>query len=183
MERVLLHSCCAPCSAPVLEWMLGNGFSPVLFFFNPNIFPAGEYLRRKEECARYARSLEVEWIDGDADHARWLTGVAGLENEPERGARCARCFEIRLQATARLAGETGIPLFTTTLAGSRWKRFDQIVDAGRQAALQVGGGVRFWEKDWKKGGLTERRKALLQENGFYNQQYCGCEFSIKNRTP
>jgi predicted adenine nucleotide alpha hydrolase (AANH) superfamily ATPase len=162
--------------------MQGNGFLPVLFFFNPNIFPAGEYLRRKEECARYARALGLDFIDGDDDHGRWLAGVAGLENEPERGERCARCFRIRLDATARLAAETGIPLFTTTLTGSRWKRFDQIAEAGRRAAESIG-GVRFWDKDWKKEGLTERRAILLRENGFYNQQYCGCEFSLKNRTP
>jgi predicted adenine nucleotide alpha hydrolase (AANH) superfamily ATPase len=101
-----------------------------------------------------------------------------LEDEPERGERCARCFRIRAAATARLAAGMGIRLFTTTLAGSRWKNFEQIVEAGREAERSVE-GVRFWDRDWKKGGLTERRKILLQENGFYNQSYCGCEFSIK----
>jgi predicted adenine nucleotide alpha hydrolase (AANH) superfamily ATPase len=159
--------------------MAGNGFSPVLFFFNPNIFPAGEYIRRREECRCYAQSLGVEFVEGDDDHGRWLEQVAGLESEPERGERCVRCFRIRLTETARLAMRMDIPLFTTTLAGSRWKNFEQIVEAGRRAERSVEGG-RFWDRDWKKGGLTERRKILLQENGFYNQSYCGCEFSIKH---
>lgn len=177
MEKILLHSCCAPCSAPILEWMLDNGFSPTLFFFNPNIFPDEEYTKRKEECIRYAQQLGVDFIDGDYDHDCWLEKVAGMEDQPERGLRCGVCFGIRLDATARLAAEKGFSVFTTTLAGSRWKSFEQIVEAGNRAALTE--GIRFWDKDWKKGGLTERRKILLQENGFYNQQYCGCEFSIR----
>ena len=178
MEKILLHSCCAPCSAPILEWMLDNGCVPVLFFFNPNIFPDGEYLKRKDECLRYAEKLGVGFVDGDYDHARWLAEIAGLEDRPERGERCVCCFRIRMEATARLAAEQGFPVFTTTLTGSRWKSFDQIAAAGRQAASAVN-GVRFWDKDWKKGGLTERRKILLRENDFYNQQYCGCEFSFR----
>jgi predicted adenine nucleotide alpha hydrolase (AANH) superfamily ATPase len=158
--------------------MLNNEFVPTLFFFNPNIYPLEEYLKRKEECVRYAQSSGVELIDGDYEHDRWLEGIAGLEDQPERGSRCAECFSIRLKATALLASQRQISLFTTTLLGSRWKSYGQIVEAGHRAASVVE-GVRFWDKDWKKGGLTERRKVLLQEHGFYNQLYCGCEFSIR----
>lgn len=181
MEKVLLHCCCAPCSAPIIEWMLNNGIAPALFFFNPNIYPAGEYLIRKEECMKYALSQGLECIDGDYNHEYWLSKVAGLEDQPERGSRCVQCFKMRLEATAILASERGFSKITTTLAGSRWKSFAQIVEAGNGAAALVA-HVQFWAKDWKKGGLTERRKILLQENGFYNQSYCGCEFSIpKNK--
>ena len=178
MEKVLLHCCCAPCSAPILEWMLNNSLSPTLFFFNPNIFPNEEYIKRKTECIRYAQSLDVEFIDGDYEHDAWLRKIAGLEDQPERGLRCAQCFKIRLEATAMLAAEKGFSVFTTTLSGSRWKSFEQITDAGNWAASLIE-GVHFWDKDWKKGGLTERRSILLKENNFYNQQYCGCEFSVK----
>ena len=178
MNELLLHSCCAPCSAPILEWMLDNDISPTLFFFNPNIYPLDEYLRRKEECARYAEKLGVAFIDGDYDQEAWCAAVAGLEEQPERGERCSLCFRMRLRATALLASERKIRIFTSTLAGSRWKDFGQIVEAGNWAASQAD-GTEFWDKDWKKGGLTERRKALLHENGFYNQQYCGCRFSIR----
>ena len=104
--------------------------------------------------------------------------MAGLEDEPERGKGCLQCFKIRLLATAKLADERGFRLFTTTLASSRWKSLQQITEAGKWAAARFE-GLEFWEKNWRKGGLSERRKILLAENGFYNQQYCGCEFSFR----
>jgi len=158
--------------------MLNNEFTPTLFFFNPNIYPTEEYLKRKEECIRYAKQLGLDLIDGDYNHNHWLQCVKGLEDQPERGLRCLECFKMRLKATAQIALERNIPLFTTTLTGSRWKSYQQIVEAGNWAA-SFASGTEFWDKDWKKGGLTERRKILLQENEFYNQLYCGCEFSIR----
>ena len=178
MENLLLHTCCAPCSAAIIEWLLAEGIRPTLFYFNPNIYPQEEYLIRKEECNRYARKLGLKIIDGDYDHAGWLEQVAGLEEEPERSARCLQCFKIRLRATAILARERGFSRFATTLASSRWKSLEQIAEAGHWAAAPYE-EVEFWEKNWRKGGLSERRRALLVENGFYNQPYCGCEFSIR----
>ena len=87
MENVLLHSCCAPCSAAIVEWMLAQDIRPTLYYFNPNIFPQEEYEIRKSECSRYAQKLGLEIIDGDYDHTAWLSDVAGLEDEPERGKR------------------------------------------------------------------------------------------------
>ena len=182
MQTVLLHSCCAPCSAAIIEWMLVAGIRPVLFYFNPNIFPQTEYNIRKAELTRYALSQGVELIDGDDNHEYWLQHVAGLEHEAERGARCLLCFKMRLLATARLANERGFGQFATTLASSRWKSLEQIAQAGHWAAAQYD-GIEFLEKNWRKDGLNERRNELLRENGFYNQQYCGCEFSIKQRKP
>ena len=98
MENVLLHSCCAPCSAAIVEWMLAQDIRPTLYYFNPNIFPQEEYEIRKSECSRYAQKLGLEIIDGDYDHTAWLSDVAGLEDEPERGKRCLQCFKIRLLA-------------------------------------------------------------------------------------
>jgi predicted adenine nucleotide alpha hydrolase (AANH) superfamily ATPase len=179
MQTILLHSCCAPCSAAVIEWLLAANIRPALFFFNPNIYPKTEYDLRKAELARYALSQGVEVIEGDDDHENWLRHVAGLEHEPERGARCLQCFKMRMSATARLAYERGYGRFTATLASSRWKSLEQIAQAGHWAAAQYA-GVTFWDKNWRKDGLSERRNQLLKENGFYNQQYCGCEFSIKS---
>lgn len=175
MEKILLHTCCAPCSAAIIEWLLEEGILPTLFYFNPNIDPLAEYEIRKKECCRFAEKQGLEIIDGDYDHAAWLAQVAGLEGEPERGKRCLQCFKIRLSATAVLARERGFDRFATTLASSRWKSLEQIAEAGQEAAAFE--GVAFWEKNWRKGGLSERRRALLLENGFYNQDYCGCEFS------
>lgn len=179
METVLLHSCCAPCSAAVLEWMLSHDIRPVVFYFNPNIFPREEYEKRKEELNRHCAQLGVEVIDRDWDHSAWLDGVKGLEDEPERGKRCSVCFLMRLQAAARLAHERGIRRFTTTLASSRWKSIEQVTAAGQMAAAQYD-DVEYWDKNWRKDGLQDRRNALLKLHGFYNQTWCGCEFSYRD---
>ncbi len=179
IDRVLLHACCAPCSSAIVEWMLNNGVRPTIFYYNPNIFPLEEYEIRKQESKRHAESLGIRWIDGDYDHDGWLSGICGLEQEPERGRRCELCFTLRLTAAARKARELGIEWFTTTLASSRWKSLEQINRAGLVAEQSVP-GTRFWARNWRKGGLQERRNQLLKEYGFYNQQYCGCEFSMQN---
>ena len=118
VRQVVLHACCAPCSSAIMEWMLAHEVTPLVYYFNPNIFPLEEYEIRKKESKRHAESLGLKWIDGDYNHSAWRNAIEGLEGEPERGKRCLRCFEMRLVATARLAHEMGIRLFTTTLASS-----------------------------------------------------------------
>ena len=204
---VLLHTCCAPCSSAIIEAMMKVGITPIIYYCNPNIYPFEEYVIRKEECTRYAQSLGLEIIDADYDHENWLDAVKGMENEPERGGRCLRCFKLRLLRTAQYAKEHGIKVITTTLASSRWKSLEQINEAGLWACEQVSGsngaecpacpsgavdvnrqGVDtfpvictpvWWAYNWKKGGLQERRLQILKEYNFYNQQYCGCEFSMR----
>lgn len=178
-DRIVLHTCCAPCSSAIIECLLQHGVTPVVFYSNPNIWPREEYLIRKNECTRYAQSLGLEIVDDDYDHESWLSQMKGLENEPERGPRCLKCFRIRLLRTARFAALRGIGVVTTTLASSRWKSLDQINDAGTWACSQVE-GVDWWNQNWRKGGLQERRLAIIKAFGFYNQQYCGCEFSKGN---
>ena len=190
--EVLLHACCAPCSSAIVEWLLAHDVQPTIYYYNPNIWPREEYDIRKEESKRHAASLGIRWIDDDYDHASWLQHVCGLEHEPERGRRCEQCFTLRLTAAARKAQQLGIPYFATTLASSRWKSLEQINRAGLAAekivtslpSLREGSGVgspfpRFWAQNWRKGGLQDRRNELLKEYHFYNQQYCGCEFSIR----
>ena len=180
LTDVLLHACCAPCSSAIVEWMMANGVRPVIYYFNPNIWPREEYEIRKQESKRHAESLGLTWIDGDYNHEEWLHGVCGLENEPERGRRCERCFTLRLIAAAREAKKQGIKYFTTTLASSRWKSLEQIERAGHEAEQTVE-GTAFWAQNWRKGGLYERRNQLLKKYNFYNQQYCGCEFSTRDK--
>jgi len=202
--KVLLHSCCAPCSAAILEWMQANGYEPTIFFYNPNIYPMEEYLRRKDEITSYASALGIPVVDedslddvpaiiasGNSQHDRpspsslwlqrhdlWLEGAVSMAAEPERGSRCLYCFKFRLLRAAEYASRNGFTLLTTTLMSSRWKDINQIMEAGRWAASQCP-DVTFWDKNWRKGGLYERRNLLARQ--FYNQQYCGCEFSV--RTP
>jgi len=141
----------------------------------------------------------------DERHHLWRHEICGLENEPERGKRCEACFYYRLLATARKAQELGIGWFATTLASSRWKNLEQVNAAGMRAAEAVSDQqsvisnqqskaphasealwgpceVRFWAQNWRKDGLQDRRNALLKEYNFYNQQYCGCEFSFRPTT-
>ena len=181
VKDVLLHACCAPCSSAIVEWMMANQVRPVIYYFNPNIWPREEYEIRKQESKRHAESLGLTWIDGDYNHEEWRNGVCGLENEPERGRRCERCFTMRMIAAAREAKKQGLKYFTTTLASSRWKSLEQIERAGHEAELLVE-GTSFWAQNWRKGGLYERRNQLLKEYDFYNQQYCGCEFSIRDKS-
>lgn len=179
---VLLHTCCAPCSSAIIEAMMKDGITPVIYYCNPNIYPLEEYEIRKNECTRYARSLGLEIVDADYDHENWLDAVKGLEGEPERGGRCLRCFKIRLLRTARYAAQRGIRVITTTLASSRWKSLDQINEAGRWACQQMvppDGKVIWWDHNWRKNGLQERRLQIIKEYDFYNQLYCGCEFSMR----
>ena len=178
LDTVLLHACCAPCSSAIVEWLVAHEITPVIYYFNPNIYPQEEYETRKQESQRHAGSLGIRWIDGDYNHPAWREAVCGLENEPERGGRCAVCFRHRLLATARMAQEQGIHWFATTLASSRWKSLEQIDAAGQWAAAQVP-DTQFWAQNWRKGGLQQRRNELLRQYDFYNQQYCGCEFSMR----
>ena len=178
-RRVLLHSCCAPCSAAILEFLLQHGVQPTVFYSNSNIYPLAEYEHRRNEIRNYLSSLSVPFVEDNYSHDEWLDHVKGLENQPERGTRCLSCFAFRLSRAARYAKENGFSVIATTLASSRWKSITQIAEAGRMAEASVNNVVVFWDQNWRKGGLQDRRNALLQENGFYNQQYCGCEFSIR----
>ena len=186
---VLLHTCCAPCSSAIVEALMQNGITPIIYYCNPNIYPQEEYEIRKNECTRYAQALGLEIVDADYDHENWLEAVKGLEGEPERGGRCLKCFKLRLLRTAQYARSRGIKVITTTLASSRWKSLDQINEAGRWACstlsrpgiegVQADDSVIWWDQNWRKGGLQERRLQILKEYDFYNQLYCGCEFSMK----
>ena len=196
--KVLLHACCAPCSSAIVEWLLARRIEPVIYYYNPNIYPREEYELRKNESKRHAESLGITWTDDDRFrtgasqqscykemHDAWRHDICGLEDEPERGRRCEACFYHRLLATARKAQELGIPFFATTLASSRWKNLEQINAAGERAARTQNTDrstdrvqtVQFWAQNWRKDGLQERRNQLLKEYNFYNQLYCGCEFS------
>lgn len=174
-RRILLHCCCAPCSGAIVECMVANGLKPTIFFSNSNIFPEEEFAKRRAEIVRYAALFDLEVVDDLYEHDEWLKAVKGLENEPERGARCLQCFRFRLRKAAEYAGTHGFEVLTTTLASSRWKDLSQVDEAGIWACSSVE-GVIWWGKNWRKGGLQSRRNEIVREQGFYNQTFCGCEF-------
>jgi predicted adenine nucleotide alpha hydrolase (AANH) superfamily ATPase len=183
-SRVLLHCCCAPCSGAIVELLAAKGIEPVIFFSNSNITPLAEYEKRRAEVVRYAEKFGFEVVDDEYDHDQWLAAVKGLENEPERGARCLECFRFRLMRAARYAASRGLTVLTTTLASSRWKDLSQVDEAGlfacEAASRESGSEVLWWGQNWRKGGLQQRRGEIIREQAFYNQNYCGCEFSEKH---
>ena len=177
-KNIVVHCCCAPCSTAVLECLLFNKINPILFFFNTNIHPRKEYEKRRDELVHLCDLTGVEAVIGDYEPQKWFEAVKGLESCPERSARCEECFYMRLKATAYFAKERGINIFTTTLATSRWKNKQQVDAAGYRAQKECNGTL-YWDKDWRKGGLVERRYKLVKEIAFYNQRYCGCVFSLE----
>ena len=180
MEKVVLHTCCAPCASAIIEHLLNNNIEPVIYYCNPNIYPIEEYEKRKAEITKHAKELGLTIVDEDYNHEEWLCAVTGLEHEPERGKRCLECFKYRMHRTAQWAVENGYQTFTTTLASSRWKLQTQIDQAGFEAEKN-NPGSKYWDRNWRKGGLSERRSQLVKELRFYNQTYCGCEFSIRKQ--
>lgn len=183
--RLLIHSCCAPCSGAIIEALAEAyqeaGRDPAkelaIFWSNSNICSKEEYDKRKAEIIRYAREFGMDIIEDDYDHACWLAEVAkGREDSPERGPRCLECFSFRLSRAARYAAGHGFGTLTTSLASSRWKSLEQVDEAGRRACAQL---VNWWGRNWRKGGLQPRRNEIIKEQNFYNQTFCGCEFSIQ----
>lgn len=177
-QQVLLHVCCAPCATAAVE-RLQQDHDVVLFWHNPNIADAEEHQQRLDEFVRYANRVGLDFVVGPHDIDEWRQAVRGLEEEPEGGRRCAICFRVRLATVARAAQAAGIPLFTTTLTISPHKSLAQVCEAGDEAASAH--GSRFLPVDFKKKGGFERSAQLAEEHGLYRQDYCGCEFSKRER--
>lgn len=177
--RVLLHSCCAPCSGEVMEAIAAAGIDYTIFFYNPNIHPRKEYELRKEENIRFAEKTGVEFIDADYDTDNWFARARGLEWEPERGARCTMCFDMRFDRTALHAHEHGFPVITSCLGISRWKNMDQINGCGTRAAAKYP-GMAYWTFNWRKKGGAQRMLEISKREEFYQQEYCGCIYSLRD---
>ena len=177
--RVLLHSCCAPCSGAMIEEMHSAGIDVTVYFYNPNIHPRREYEIRKEENKRYAAKLGIPFVDADYDSDEWYRRAEGMEFAPERGARCTMCFDMRMERTAAYAREMGFTHFTTTNATSRWKDQDQVNDCGRRAASATD-GVEYIEYDWQTEEMNARKYKINADNSFYKQEYCGCSYSLRD---
>jgi len=178
-NKVLLHSCCAPCSGEVMEAMLASGIDYTIFFYNPNIHPEREYLLRKEENIRFADKHGVPFVDADYDKENWFARARGMEWEPERGIRCTMCFDMRFERTALYAYENGFPVMTSSLGISRWKDMNQINGCGRRAAARYE-GLTYWEYNWRKGGGSQRMIEISKREQFYQQEYCGCVYSLRD---
>jgi len=178
-RRVLLHSCCAPCVGEVMEAMIAAGIELTIFFYNPNIHPRREYELRKDENIRFARERGIAFIDADYDTDYWFARTRGMEWEPERGKRCTSCFDMRFERTALYAHEHGYPVFTSSLGISRWKNMEQINDCGERAAGRYD-NLAYWTYNWRKQGGSARMIEISKREQFYQQEYCGCVYSLRD---
>lgn len=174
-EKMLLLSCCAPCSCAVICDLAKKNIPFAVLFYNPNIAPFEEYQKRKEENKRLCDTLKVEFIELPYETEQWFEKTKGLEKEPERGRRCAACFELRLRRAARYAKENGFGKISSVLGVSRHKDFNQVTQIGRQIGEEE--NIPYLETNWRKGGLENLRHALIKEYQMYEQTYCGCPFS------
>lgn len=178
VPKLLLHSCCAPCSSYCLEY-LSDYFEITVFYYNPNIYPDEEYFHRAREqqafIERFPAKHPISFVEGDFDKERFFQSVKGLENEPERGARCNVCFELRLGEAASMARQMNMDYFTTTLSISPMKDAALLNDIGSKMEEKY--GVKYLHSDFKKKNGYKRSCELSQEYGMYRQDYCGCVFS------
>ncbi len=178
-NRLLLHSCCAPCAGEIMEAVAASDMETTVFFYNPNIHPIEEYEIRKRENKRFCDQLGFEFVDVDYDKENWFKRIKGLEDEPERGDRCTKCFDMRFERSALYAHENDFPLFTTTLGISRWKDLDQVNDSGLRAAKPYKNLI-FWDLNWRKKGGSSRMIEISKREEFYQQEYCGCVYSLRD---
>ncbi len=180
VPSLLLHSCCAPCSSYVLEY-LSAYFKITVFYFNPNIYPPEEYAFRAREQERFIERFvtvhPVDFVEGAYEPERFYEMARGLEDEPERGARCHKCYRLRLEETARMAVRDGFDYFTTTLSISPMKDAKVLNAIGGEIAGKY--GVRYLFSDFKKKNGYLRSTELSREYGMYRQNYCGCVYSVR----
>ena len=178
-KKLLLHSCCAPCSCEIMDAFIYSGIKFTVFFYNPNIHPREEYEIRKNENIRFARKYDIPIIDGDYDRDQWFKRARGLEWEPERGKRCSMCFDMRFERSALFAVEHGFKVFTSSLGISRWKDMNQVSQSGMRAASRYPNLV-YWAHNWRKQGGSQRMYEISKQERFYQQEYCGCVYSLRD---
>ena len=181
VPNILLHSCCAPCSSYVIEY-LSNYFNITIFYYNPNISPMDEYLKRKEEQIRLINSMDTKYkvniIDCDYDNDLYTSSVRGLELEPERGSRCTVCFRLRLEKTAVRAKNGCYDYFATTLTLSPYKNAKLINEIGFELENQY--NIKYLASDFKKRDGYKRSIELSKKYDLYRQDYCGCVYSLRD---
>ena len=180
VPSLLIHSCCAPCSSYVLEY-LSEYFKITVFYYNPNIYPESEYTKRIAEQQKLIRDMEfrypVSFLAGKYDKEKFYEMAAGMENLKEGGARCMKCYELRLSEAAGQAAAGGFDYFTTTLSISPMKNAQKLNEIGLRVGEEY--GVKYLVSDFKKKNGYKRSIELSKEYGLYRQDYCGCEFSMR----
>ena len=181
-EKLLLHACCAPCSSAVLE-RIGNFFDITIFYYNPNITKEEEYKKRIDEIKRFIKEIKskykIKLIEGNYNPNIFFDLAKGLENEPERGKRCYKCYELRLEETAKIAEQLHFNYFCTTLTLSPHKNSNWINEIGKQLNNKY--ATNYLYSDFKKKNGYKRSIELSKKYNLYRQDYCGCIYSYRNK--
>lgn len=180
---LILHSCCAPCSSYVIEY-LSDFFNITVFYYNPNLYPDEEYAKRSQEQKKLIENIKtknkVSFLQGDFEKDEFYALCKGLENEPECGLRCLKCYELRLSKTAKKAQFLNADYFATTLTISPMKRASDINNIGEKISKNL--GIKYLASDFKKKNGYKRSTELSNEYGIYRQDYCGCIFSVREKS-
>lgn len=176
-NKIILHSCCAICSGYPISLLQDMGYQVIVYFYNPNIFPQEEYQKRLEAEKTLCTRFDVELIEGEYNPQEFYAAAKGLENEPEKGKRCDKCFELRLRKTAEFAAKTGINKFTTSIVISPHKNYTKLTGIGEKIAQEF--GLEYIAVDFKKKDGFLKTNKISKELELYRQNYCGCEFSIR----
>lgn len=178
MQKLLLHICCGPCATHVVE-VLRYKYNVTGYFYNPNIYPEEEYVKRLDAAREVARRMGITLIEGEYEQQTFFDAVKGFENEPENGERCKICYRIRLSGTAQNGAGNSFDCIASTLTSGPMKKASIINPIGNEEAECA--GLSFIEGDWKKKDGFKRSCELSHEYGIYRQNYCGCLFSMTGK--
>ena len=174
-KRLLLHTCCGPCSTHIIE-TLKAPYDVTLFFYNPNIYPKEEYLKRLEAVKIVSKAMQVPLVIEEYNPSIWADAVRGFEDAQENGKRCEICFRLRLEVTAEYAKKNNYDIFATTLTISPYKNIDMINQIGK--SLEGEYDNEFLQQDFRKDNGYNRGIELSKQLGLYRQTYCGCKYSL-----
>lgn len=176
-DKIVLHACCGICSGYPISYLKDMGYQVVVYFYNPNIYPEAEYQKRLEAEKTLCAHFGVELVEGEYNPNEYYDFVKGFENEPEKGLRCNKCFELRLKKTAEFAKSISIDKFTTSITISPHKNFSKLSEIGLKIAQDA--GIEYLPIDFKKKDGFLKTNKLSRELNLYRQNYCGCKFALR----
>lgn len=179
-KKILLHACCGICSGYPISLLKDMGYSVVVYFYNPNIYPQEEYQKRLDAETKLCTHFGCNLIIGEYETEVYYNFVAGLENEPEKGLRCDKCFELRLRKTAQKCVELGINEFTTSMVISPHKNYEKLTKIGKDIAQEY--NLQYFSLNFRKNDGFLKTNQISKDLGLYRQNYCGCKFALNKKS-
>ena len=176
-DKIVLHTCCAICSGYPVSYLQDAGYQVIAYFYNPNIYPQEEYTKRFEAQKILCEHSNCELVEGEYKPDEYYEFVKGFENEPEKGARCDKCFELRLRKSAEFAKSIGVDTFTTSIVISPHKSYEKLTEIAVKIAEEY--GLKYLAVNFKKNDGFLKTNKISKELGLYRQKYCGCKFAIR----